>query len=377
MLQLPTFRVDLGAIYGSKTFVEPRMDPFGNNFTAAILDITTVPPSVLEEVQWFDESKTLVLRVSKNINSNALLLVSIPKSAGMTSSSDVARDTPRHTISAFIQGEYVPPTAILRSDLIRAYGAVVQSSIAFDPASTLKHPNPQRIAVYIQFSVDLDLFEGDFVDVILPGFSLITSDGEAQWFEVTSEPILCVGDPIQCTGSIREGFWYESESRLSLRIVRYMPAFQNVTVWIPSDVGMQVPEYGLTSFVASLRIKANVLAGVIPGLDPITYVQPVGYFTKSPELAYQVPDAGKAMAVDVSFTTNLNIFKDDTLSILLSGFQVGEPRASIVPVEPSCALAKASWQQRRLSITFGSEIKPRESLTVSRKAGVAFLPALC
>ena len=52
-----------------------------------------------------------------------------------------------------------------------------------------------------------------------------------------------------------------SEVPTNLRLQRNMQAFENITVFIPVDSEMKVPEYGLTAFVASMRLRAVVSNG--------------------------------------------------------------------------------------------------------------------
>ena len=203
-------------------------------------------------------------------------------------------------------------------------------------------------------------------DYILAGDSYFEPAGESfdvHKIAVTSEPIECFDHPLRCEGNILEAFWYRSEFRLSLRLQRNMQAFENITVFIPVDSEMKVPEYGLTAFVASMRLRAVVSNGVIPD-DTLHYIQPVGYFREAPNLEYDIPPGGEPMSLSVSFTANLHLFKDDMASILMSGFELSEQSSAIVPVEPVCALAKASWSNRRLNITFGSTIQPGDARTV-------------
>jgi hypothetical protein len=432
IVSLPTFRAEpIPRYQGLYSAVANLFDPFEKNSSAVVIStFSSVPSDIIRQIQWFDEIKSLVLVIGNNLVSGIPVLVSIPKEAALMSTKDVAANTLRHTIRALFNNVSVPPTAILQSGLIRAYASVVQSSIRFFPASTLLVPNPPDISVQIEFSVDVDLVNGDFIDFILPAFRvageapgvvwrriganepakgrLLTNTGLAnalkipkteftreEWdafgiqdlersdyilaggiyFEpamdtfdrqkisVTSEPVECSDNPPRCEGKILEGFWYSSQFRLSLRIQRDMPAFENITVTIPVDEEIQAPEYGVTSFVASMRLRAEVKNGIIPD-DSIRYLQPVGYFRESPNLEYEIPPGGEPLSMSVSFTTNLDLFKDDVVSILMSGFDKSEERAAIVPVEPVCALAKASWSERRLNITFGSSMQPGDARTV-------------
>lgn len=432
IVSLPTFRAEpIPRYQGLYSAVANRFDPFETNSSAVVISIfSSVPGDVIREVQWFDDIKSLVLVIGSNLFSGFPVLVTIPKEAALMSTKDVAANTPRHTIRALFNNVSVPPTAILQSGLIRAYASVLQSSIRFFPASTLLVPNPPEISVQIDFSVDVDLVNGDFIDFILPAFRvagdtpgvvwrrigankpaegrLLTNTGLAnalkilkteftreEWdafgiqdlkrsdyilaggiyyepatdtfdrqkISVTSDPVQCFDHPLRCEGKILEGFWYSSQFRLSLRIQRDMQAFENITVTIPVDEEIQVPEYGVTSSVASMRLRAVVKNGNIPD-DTIRYLQPVGYFRESPNLEYEIPPAGEPLSMSVSFITNLDLFKDDVVSILMSGFDKSKERAAIVPVEPVCALAKASWSERRLNITFGSSIQPGDARTV-------------
>ena len=130
---------------------------------------------------------------------------------------------------------------------------------------------------------------------------------DRQKISVTSEPVECSDHPPRCEGKILEGFWYSSQFRLSLRVQRDMPAFENITVTIPVDEEIQAPEYGVTSFVASMRLRAEVKNGIIPD-DTIRSLQPVGYFRESPNLEYEIPPAGEPLSMSVSFITNLDLF---------------------------------------------------------------------
>lgn len=239
ILSLPTFRVDIQNEYHSRR--EPRIDPLGQNSSAIVIEVTSVPPEVIGEAQWFDDLKMLVFKVSKSLLAGNLVFINVPHEAGVTSGSEVGSNSPTHTISAIMDQFHVPAISIPHSDLIRAYGAVIRSSITFDPPSNLRVPNPAMIAIEIQFAVDLDLLTSDFVDILLPGFRINRDFAEGGLILVTSEPIICFDDPLRCEGSIVETFWFKSESRLSMRLQRSMPAYQNITVQIPFDAGLQVP----------------------------------------------------------------------------------------------------------------------------------------
>ena len=207
-----------------------------------VIKVTTVPPKVISEAVWFDDVKMLEFVIAKTMPNTNMIIITISKQAGITSASNVARNSPTHRISAIMSScsysygcgfGHIPDTAMDESSLIRAYGAVVQSKLSFDPPSTPDQPNPHKVTLYIQFAVDLDLVAGDHVDIILPGFTLPVAPGDAaQHISVTSEPVKCFANPSRCEGHFGEGFWIESETRLSLRVQREMPAHHNTTVRI-------------------------------------------------------------------------------------------------------------------------------------------------
>ena len=160
-----------------------------------------------------------------------------------------------------------------------------------------------------------------------------------------------------CEGNIAEAYWVQAESRLSLLVKLPVGANEVITVKIPDDVGIQPPEFGLASVFEDLQVKANVRSGIIPGMS-IQRVQPIGYFEELPKMTYQVPDIGEPIELNLEFKGNLHMFKEDTLSILLSGFERNdEDKAVFVPVQPSCGVAMARWSDRRLNITFGTDVQ--------------------
>jgi hypothetical protein len=191
IVKLPTFRADVDdESLDPKSRRDFLLDPFGQNKSAVVMETTTVPPDLMEDAVWFDHLKMLVFPVAQRLGAQNFILITISRKAGLTSTANVERNSPTHTIAAMLDGSYIPPTAILRSTLIRDYGSVTLSDISFDPPSTLLQPNPKKVRMNIRFALDLDLEVGDFVDLLLPGFtSAIDFDGYERQFLVSSEPL--------------------------------------------------------------------------------------------------------------------------------------------------------------------------------------------
>jgi len=421
ILTLPTFTVDveIRRYYLARPAI--RMDPFGQNKTAVAMKITTHPFQVFSEALWFDDSKLLVFQVKKPLVSNELVKINIESGCAMKSLAEVVEDNPDHILSAIIDGFRTPPVPLQKSMFIKSFGIVVTSGLTFDPPSSLLLPHPPSMSIKVHFAVNMNLMKSDFIDFFLPGFksrddpdALLHEDldcwdacratGPCSWcgtgmccqkdfvgngcdgvlgiegkavcvaiqhIKVLSEPVICYENPQRCEGKIREATWFKSQSRLMLRIQQDMVAYENVTVLIPNDAGLLVPEYGINSDMTSLKMKAQVVAGILQS-SSIQDLQPIGYFRDALSIEYSVPSQDEALSLSVSMIANLEFFKDDVVSILMSGFDNTESSSAIVPVEPTCALAKASWKDRRLNVTFGSRIKrfDRRTIQIPKDLGI-------
>ena len=109
-----------------------------------------------------------------------------------------------------------------------------------------------------------------------------------------------------------------------------MVAYENVTVLIPGDAGLLVPEYGIIFDMTSLRMKAQVVAGILQS-SSIEDLQPIGYFRDALSIEYSVPSQDEALSLSVSMIANLDFFKEDVVSILMSGFKTFDRRTIQIP----------------------------------------------
>jgi endonuclease I len=253
-----------------------------------------------------ENDSVLVLNVSKTIFPGELVEVVIPSAFGLT----IPQDGIRHNASNFGLASNAALGPVTRYPLTPLTMTIGVGSFS---RSEKLEVTPRRAgtaaAFTLSFTPKMRLQPDETVSFVLRHVAGPSSD-------------FCVGPTKGFPSVFDHGSWFLERHELVLTVGQTAMVDVNLSVVIPSSVGLFLPATGIGMNTDPFTVSANVRDGSIPVLPP-TYVvnRPAIGFLSDTRLSFDDACSGESIpGFDLSFRTGMDILVGEQIFLTIPGF---------------------------------------------------------
>ena len=261
--------------------------------------------SKFSQATWGNDSM-LVLNVSKTITPGELVEVVIPSAFGLT----IPVDGIRHNASNFGLASDAVLGPVSRYPLTPL---AMTTGVGSFSGSQRLDVTPRRAgaaaAFTLSFSPKMKLYPDDTVSFFLRNVTGSSGD-------------FCVGPAMGSQSTFHHGSWILERSELVLTVNQAAEADENISVVIPSSVGLLLPSAGIGMNTDSFTVSANTRDGYIPVL-PRTYLfnRPAIGVLSEMQISFDDTCVGESISgFDLSFQIGMDILVGEQIFLTIPGF---------------------------------------------------------
>jgi hypothetical protein len=238
-------------------------------------------------------------------------------------------------------------------------GQIFATSLTFDPMSA---GDPTQLT--LSFTPSMELKEYDSVYLQLEGFLgpdvVAIGSGELLGGNGIASPFHAV--------------WSQTDPDQTLIFAlgcgQTIPAYQRVTIVVPSSSNIKLPIEGIKSATAPIYISASSVNGQVPP-TPVLGLSNVGGFDDivGVRLRFTPAAAGAVSQIDITFQPTMSILPGETVSLKLPGFFAveGDCESRTSALVRSIYFLRATWNATRseLSLTAHQTVDQKTFVEVS------------
>eukprot|EP00961_Rhodomonas_salina_P228388 3086917-Rhodomonas_salina.1 len=260
-----------------------------------LCDKTRVP--VVTSGSWSLATTTLELTVSSDIGAYTPFQAIVPASAGIQlPDAGILVNFAGLTVEVSAQSGAALPVSV---DDSPGVGAFRDLGLSFAP------PKAETITlITFDFVPLFDMFGGDIIVLTLPDFF-----GPARCLDVSTQFGVCTFPEGEAGFSVARVF------QVVLTLKEFIKSASEVTVTIPSQLGISVPIEGLVRDQPSLTVSARSSAGFVDP-TPILNNNPIGYFPFQ-SISFNPRVAGEPTTLTVVFVAGMDIKAGENLTLYL------------------------------------------------------------
>ena len=249
---------------------------------------------------------TLFLGKDQGIAADESIRVTVPSAFGLRiPSHGIPEFGSGIVVSARIAEVHVMPTAVTDMQLI---GSIVSSELHYNRQAEVGAGKADTMAgIALDMMVRMDLREHDRIIVSLPDFHGPTRNLSAD---------LKVGHEATMTFAS----WSNSSQNLTFTVPRFIKRYTAFTALLPSTASVILPVKGVKVNQTTLEVTLDAVAGPVPNTS-IQSSPPVGSFTNSTQILFdQGVKASEGTRLNLSFTPEMDILENETLTLTLPEF---------------------------------------------------------
>jgi len=247
-------------------------------------------------------NSTLTLFVGKNqsIPANEMVEVTIPSAFGLRiPAHGVPATMSGMLISARVIDVHILPAPFTNVQLI---GSIVSSVLLYDPPKA-----DTMIEMSLNMVVRMDLRQHDLILLSLPDFQGPSSN-------ITADFVTGGADTMAFAS------WTNTTQTLTFTVPLFISRHTAFQAILPSSNSILLPVKGVKASQMSLDVSITAVTGSIPDTT-IQESPPVGSYTNSTKLVFdQGEKAAEVTMFNLSFTAEMDILENETLTLTLPGF---------------------------------------------------------